>query len=342
MNKDYYKTLNINRDSSQDDIKKSFRNLSKQYHPDKGGNEAKFKEISEAYDTLSNPEKKRQYDMGGQNPFGGHHPFGNHEGPGMEDLFNQFFNNRGQRQQHTLKGKTLNIPLRVDLEDVFFGKTKTLKYQRNINCESCNGAGGGFKRCEPCGGRGFTERTVGNAFFKQVHRHTCVVCNGGGKIRITTCQVCDGAAGKRENSVIDFKVPYELMSGQKYVFRGLGNEVHNGMAGDLTIEVVINRHQHFTVTGKDLLYQPEVSILDILLGRTITIPYFGNVLNIDIPPYTQIGKKFSLKGKGMRRTREYPGSLIVQPKVIIPTQLSESNREMIIKLSQSEDFKIKK
>ena len=125
MTKDYYKTLNINRDSSQDDIKKAFRTLSKQHHPDKGGNEQTFKEISEAYDTLSNPEKKQRYDTGGRNPFGHHNPF-SHNGPGMDDIFKEFFG-RNTRRQQVKKGENLNIPLRVDLEDVFFGASKKNK-----------------------------------------------------------------------------------------------------------------------------------------------------------------------------------------------------------------------
>ena len=185
MIKDYYKTLNINRDSSQDDIKKAFRKLSKQHHPDKGGNETVFKEVSEAYDTLSNPEKKQRYDMGGQNPFGGHHR-GHHRGPEMEDLFGQFFG-RGNRQQRVNKGRNLNIPLRVDLEDIYFSRVKKLKYRKNVNCAACVGAGGQSVNCSTCNGSGHIEKVAGNAFFRQVQRHQCHSCAGKGKIVIKPC-----------------------------------------------------------------------------------------------------------------------------------------------------------
>ena len=247
MHKDYYKILNINRNSSQDDVKKAFRKLSKQHHPDKGGNENTFKEMSEAYDTLSDENKRREYDMRGSNPFnhGGH---GGQGGPNMEDIFNQFFGGGQRRQQK--KGTTLNLPLVIELEDIYFQNVKKLKYRRNILCDTCRGSGGQSKPCGTCRGRGRIDHAVGNSFFRQIRTEICHICQGNGKIIVNPCNKCGGHATQSENRIVDFKIPHDLMTGQVYTFKGLGNELANGINGDLNIEVVIKSHKDFIQSVK--------------------------------------------------------------------------------------------
>ena len=340
MNKDYYKTLNINRDSSQDDIKKAFRKLSKQHHPDKGGDEATFKEMSEAYDTLSNPEKRRQYDRGGQNPFGGGNPFAN-SGPDVEDLFGQFFG--GQRNQRRVKkGKSLNIPLRVDLEDVYFSRLKKLKYNKSVKCASCGGVGGESLRCTTCNGTGHIERVAGNAFFRQVQRQQCSTCNGEGKIITKPCNYCRGTGGKTEERTIEFRVPPDLQSGQSFVYKGGGNEIHAGQTGDLLIEVVINRHENFGVIGSDLIYEPKISILDMVLGCKIKIPHFEGSIVVDIPERSEIGRNFNVNKKGLTNPRGQKGSLLIKPQILMPKDINDDERRMLESLSVGDNFKIKK
>ena len=345
-NKDYYSILGVDKGIQQDDLKKTYKKLSKQYHPDKkGGDEGRFKEISEAYNVLGDEQKRREYDMGGRNPFGGHpggHHHGGHHGggPGMDDIFKQFFGGQ-QQQQRVRKGKNLNIPLTVTLEEVFHGSTKTLKYNRNVNCVGCGGRGGETHTCSSCGGRGFIERMVGNAFFRQVQKQQCHICNGKGQIVVKACTTCNGVGHNKNNETINFKVPTDLQPGQAYAFNNRGDEIPNGQAGDLTIEVVIARHKDFKLHGKDLIYEPNVGIIDMLLGCKIEIPYFDTMLSIDIPQRSDVDSTFNLRGKGMKRVRDYDGNLLIKPKVVMPKSITEDEHRMLESLRDGVNFKIK-
>tara|TARA_R110000824_G_scaffold57010_1_gene155462 strand:+ start:1299 stop:2327 length:1029 start_codon:yes stop_codon:yes gene_type:complete len=342
MNKDYYKTLNINSNSSPDEIKKAFRNLSKTHHPDKGGDENTFKEISAAYDTLSNEQKRREYDHQRSNPFHGRQPHGggHHRGggPNMDDLFNQFFN-KGGHQRQVKKGRNLNIPLTVSLEDIFFGHTKKLRYSREMKCEICKGTGGNSHTCHVCKGHGHVETVVGNAFFRQVRREACPQCQGTGKIIVQACNEC-GAKGTitRENTV-DFKLPTDLMTGQLYTFRNLGDEIENGAAGDLGIQVVIQPHPHFKVVDADIIYEVKIPILQMLVGTHIEIPFFTGPLSVKIPPLSDLERNFNVRGKGMR-AKYGVGDLIIKPQVVMPKKLTSEEQLTLEKLEKKDNFKI--
>jgi len=343
-NKDYYSILGVDKGISQDDLKKTYKTLSKQYHPDKkGGSEEKFKEISEAYNVLGDEQKRREHDMGGRNPFGGHHGHHGHHhgGQGMDDIFKQFFGGQQQQQQRVRKGKTLNIPLTVTLEEVFHSSNKTLKYNRNVNCVGCGGTGGQTQTCNGCGGRGWTERMVGNAFFRQVQKEQCHSCQGKGKAIIKVCGTCNGVGQNLNAEIINFKVPTDLQPGQSYAFNNKGDEMPNGQPGDLTIEVIITRHEHFKLNGKDLIYEPNIGIIDMLLGKKIEIPYFETKLSIDIPPMSEVDATFNLRGKGMKRLRDYDGNLLIKPKVIMPNTITEDENRMLRGLRDGDNFKIK-
>jgi len=335
MNKDYYKTLNINRNATQADIKKAFRTLSKKHHPDKGGDENIFKEISEAYDTLSSSEKKQKYDN--PNPFDNMR--GGGRGPNMDDIFNQFFDgNRQQQQRQVKKGRSLNIPLVVTLEEVYLGASKKLKYHRQVNCKVCNGYGGSHTHCQQCKGTGQIKQVVGNAFFRQVRNFQCSACNGNGYRIIEHCNGCHGTGSSKVSHTVDFRIPPDLMSGQIFTHRGLGDEIANGVGGDLSVEVVIQRHPHFKLEGRNLVFEPKVSIVDIMLGKSIEIPYFQNKnLNTEIPQNSGINSHFTLRGKGLPG-----GNLIVRPVIHMPNKLSGEDRELLIKISSSDSFKIGK
>ena len=324
MTKDYYKILNINRNASQDEIKKAFRSLSKKHHPDKGGDENIFKEVAEAYDTLGSSEKKQKYD----NP----NPFDNMRGgggaPNMEDVFSQFFNQNQQR--HVKKGRNLNISLTVTLEDAFFNENKVLRYRRKINCSNCHGAGGETNRCGSCNGKGVIEQMVGNAFFRQMRRHKCPSCDGRGEQITSACHSCNARGTNTEETVVNFRVPHNLMTGQVYTIKGHGEEIRDGHAGDLHIQVVIVRHEHFKLTDKDLIFEPEISILDLILGCEVYVPHFDGDVKSSIPPCSKLDTEFTLRGKG---------NLIIKPKIITPNQLTPQETEIIETLNQSTNFK---
>lgn len=334
MNKDYYKILNINRESSQDEIKKAFRKLSKTHHPDKGGDEKIFKEMSEAYDTLGNAEKRMKYDHQGQNPFshGG--------GPNMEDVFNQFFGGQqGRRQRQNIpRGANLNIPLIVNLDEVYFEVVKKLKYKRKVHCRTCHGSGGENNVCGVCNGRGQTEQMVGNAFFRQVMTQTCRACNGKGKHVLKACHMCNSEGLVLEDNIIDFKIPGELMTGQLYTFRSMGNEIPNGQNGDLQIEVVIRKHPDFKVINQDLLYEPKIPLLKLIIGTSVNVPFFNSSLNVQIPTASKPGQTFSVRGKGLKRPNQSYGDLYVKPHIISPEKINEKEKELLEELLSSENF----
>jgi len=332
MNKDYYKILNINRESSQDEIKKAFRKLSKKHHPDKGGDENVFKEMSEAYDTLSDPQKRIRYDQQGQNPFGG-------GGPDMDDIFNQFFGGQRRGQQRVRRGANLSIPLVVTLEDVYFESTKKLKYKRKITCRTCHGSGGDSNVCNVCKGRGKTEQMVGNAFFRQVVSQDCRACNGKGKHIIRPCNMCNSEGLISEERIIDFKIPANLITGQVYTFRSMGNEQPGGQNGDLNIEVVIKGHPHFKIINQDLVYEPKIPILQLIVGTSIRIPFFNSSLNVQIPEGSKPGQMFKVKGKGMKLPNNNYGDLHVRPEIVSPKKINPKERELLEELVNSENFK---
>ena len=341
-NKDYYSILGVDKGISQDDLKKTYKTLSKQYHPDKkGGSEEKFKEISEAYNVLGDEQKRREHDMGGRNPFGGHHGHHHGGGPGMDDIFKQFFGGQQQQQQRVRKGKTLNIPLTVTLDEVFNGSNKTLKYSKNVNCVNCGGRGGETHTCNGCGGRGWTERMAGNAFFRQVQKEQCHRCQGKGSIVTKACNGCGGLGSSKREEIINFKVPVDLQPGQIYSFNNKGDEIPNGHPGDLTIEVVITKHKDFKLHGKDLIYEPKVGVIDMLLGKKIEIPYFNTKLSIDVPPRSDVDSTFNIRGKGMKSLREYDGNLLIKPKVVMPKSITEDEHRMLESLREGNNFKIR-
>jgi molecular chaperone DnaJ len=331
MNKDYYKTLNINRSSSQDEIKKSFRTLSKKHHPDKGGDENTFKEIAEAYDTLGDTNKREKYNHKLDNPFS------NGNDVNMEDVFNNFFRQNQHRQQ-VKRGRNLSIPLTISLEDVIFGKIKKLRYNRKTNCGGCSGSGGNTKMCGNCNGRGVIEQAVGNAFFRQVRRTQCPVCRGNGKEIINACNRCGGSGQDTKEQIIDFTIPKNLMTGQVYTFRGMGEEIGNGHPGDLQIQVVVSRHEQFKVSDKDLIYEPQITILDILLGRILEVPYFGTYLNTTIPQCSSPTTTFKINGKGLERGDGTSGDILVKPKIIMPNRLTPQEQQILRNLNNSENF----
>ena len=322
MNKDYYKTLNINRNATQDEIKKAFRKLSKTHHPDKGGDENIFKELSEAYDTLSDGNKRSKYDMGGHDPFSG---FGRQRGGhNMDDMVNNFFNQRARQPQRP-KGRSLKISLTVSLEDVYFGRNKTMTYKRQVNCQGC---GGKVQYCRHCGGKGIINQTVGNAFFRQMQQTMCPACQGKGKNILRACESCGGNERNDREQKVDFPVPKNLMTGQVFTMQNLGDEISGGDNGDLHIQVVVERHRDFKVYNMDLLYTPKVSIIDMILGCDILVPHFEGPIKAKIPELSEVGKKFTLKGKGLKGDMG-PGNLTIIPEIVMPKTLTTKDKEIL-------------
>jgi len=334
--KDYYKILGINTTASQEEIKKTYRKLSKTHHPDMGGNENKFKEISEAYDTLGNESKRREYDDKKSNPF---NQFGG-GGPGMDDIFNSFFNQTQKQQRPTPRhGKDLNLKIHVTLEDIYFSKEKKIKYSRKKRCFSCNGTGGEWNVCGKCNGQGRIQMMTGNNFFRNIQSVTCPACNGKGKTPKNLCGTCVGHGLRAEEQIFKFKLPPDIKPGQRMSYPGYGDESPQGNQGNLFVEIRLSHNQTFELEGKDIIYTANISPLDMLLGTEIIIPHFDGSVKIDIPSLGDSDKVYQLRGKGMKEMGEWPGNLLVKLKIVNPKNMTEEQIEVLHKLQQEDNFK---
>jgi molecular chaperone DnaJ len=285
--KDYYNILGINNNASEEDIKRAYRKLSKEFHPDinpDGGD--RFKEIAEAYDVLTDPQKKQKWEMeknGGFNGFGG-----------FDDFFDQMFN-RGNRQPQ-VPDKVINV--NIGVIDSYRGKTVEIKYQRNIECSSCNSSGGDTETCGTCQGQGFFVQTIGGGFFQQTIRQTCPSCGGRGKIVIRPCSSCSGRSVKQEIKTIKFEIPVGIDSGQFIRMTNLG-DFSNGVYGNLLIKVDIVEQDGFIMSGIDLIYRKEFD-LESLSYDKFTIPHPDGELSITMPETFDTTKPLRVKNKGFK------------------------------------------
>ena len=278
--KDYYQILNINKNASQGDIKKAYRKLSKQYHPDVNPQgEEKFKDIAEAYDILGNETKKKQYDN--PNPFGGN-PF---------DMFNQ---QRTQQRRPKIKDKVMRVTLSP--EESFKGLDKELTYKSKVSCELCVGTGGDKKGCTSCAGRGVHRQKMGTGFFTQVVESTCPTCRGTGQIVINPCMNCQGEGAIDKFKNIKVTIPKSVDNGDFLRVNGKGDFI-NGIQGDLLVQINLIKSKYEKV-GKDLVYQLFLSPVDMITNKTFVVPHPEGELQINLPINLSTEKPLRLKSKG--------------------------------------------
>ena len=278
--KDYYQILNINKNASQGDIKKAYRKLSKQYHPDVNPQgEEKFKDIAEAYDILGNETKKKQYDN--PNPFGGN-PF---------DMFNQ---QRAQQRRPKIKDKVMRVTLSP--EESFKGLDKELTYKSKVSCELCVGTGGDKKGCTSCAGRGVHRQKMGTGFFTQVVESTCPTCRGTGQIVINPCVNCQGEGATDKFKNIKVTIPKSVDNGDFLRVNGKGDFI-NGIQGDLLVQINLIKSKYEKV-GKDLVYQLFLSPVDMITNKTFVVPHPEGELQINLPINLSTEKPLRLKSKG--------------------------------------------
>ena len=262
--KDYYQILNINKNASQGDIKKAYRKLSKQYHPDVNPQgEEKFKAIAEAYDILGDESKKKKYDN--PNPFGGN-PF---------DMFNQ---QRTQQRRPKIKDKVMRVTLSP--EESFKGLDKELTYKSKVSCELCVGTGGDKKGCTSCAGRGVHRQKMGTGFFTQVVESTCPTCRGTGQIVINPCMNCQGEGAIDKFKNIKVTIPKSVDNGDFLRVNGKGDFI-NGIQGDLLVQINMIKSKYEKV-GKDLVFNLNIAPIDMLINKTFRVPHPDGVLGIFI------------------------------------------------------------
>lgn len=353
MYKDYYAILGVPRNATLEEIKRAYRKLALQYHPDRNhGNkeaEEKFKEISEAYEVLSDPEKRAIYDREGY--FGlrnqGYRGFEDISDifQSFSDLFQEFFGfsfeERAQSQRR--KGADLSTEVWIDFEDLFEGKELDLELERWETCESCQGLGydtqKGVKNCPQCQGRGKVTYTEG--FFRL--SYTCPECGGRGFLYTEKCPQCHGAGKFRRKKTLRIQIPPGVEDGAFFRYPGEGEGgLLGGAPGDLYIRVRVKPHKFFRRDQYNIYGQLKINFVSAILGDTIKIPYFGEELIINIPPGTQPGEEIIIKGKGLKDWRRgYRGDLYLKIQVEIPKDLSPEGKELLQALAEKEGLHTK-
>ena len=350
MAKDYYDVLGVDRNATEDEIKKSYRKMAMKWHPDRNPDnpeaEVKFKEAAEAYDVLSTPDKKSNYDRfgsadGGGNPFGG----GRGHGFNMDDIFSQFGDIFGggfggqRQQQRQAKGSDLRIKVSLTIEEIINGVTKKLKYKRNEPCSPCNGKGGSDVRtCIPCNGSG--HRTViQNTPFGQIRNSsTCPDCNGTGNQITNKCNVCHGQATLPKEQTVDVEIPKGVGNGMQMTMAGFGNHVLNGVPGDLYIVFDEIREMYFRREGGNIITDVEISVIDAIIGANVTVKSPHGDVIVAIEPGTEHGKIIRINGKGIPDIHEGMGSLIINVKIRIPKSINLEQKAMLEKLKNAGNF----
>lgn len=284
----YYDILGVEENATQEDIKKAYRKLAKENHPDKGGDEELFKKISVAYDTIGDEDKRSQYDNQRNNPFAN---MGGGFGPSMSDLFNSVFGKRQQQRNHTT-----NINIELTPIESYLGLKKEITYQRKGICEPCNGSGGDKETCKTCNGTGNVVRTMGNGMFVQMVNMTCNSCNGTGSIVKNACHVCHGSGDKNEIKTIEIKIPHGIDDGQFFRLQGLG-DFKNGNYGDLVVRIFMKNEDNFEKFANNLVYNKYFTI-DDFNNENFDIPHPGGTIKISFPKNIDTSKPLRVKGKG--------------------------------------------
>lgn len=367
-NRDYYEILGVTRAATEVEIKSSYRRLAMKYHPDKnpGDKEAeeKFKEAAEAYEILTDPNKRSRYDQfghAGMRGAGFEHGFNNvndiftHFSDifGGGSIFDEIFGTGGSRRhtgrhkQHGIRGNDLKINLRLTLEEIAEGVEKTLKVKRHEKCSHCNGSGakssGGTEECASCRGSGEV-RTVSRSMFGQfVNIQVCPACNGEGRVIKEKCQHCSGEGRIRNEATIKVNVPAGVSSGNYIPLRNQGDAgIRGGEPGDLIVLIEEIPHKYFVREEDDILFDLVISITDAVLGAEVEIPVLGSSVVLKIEPGTQPGKILRLRDKGIKHLNHSgKGDQLIHINVYIPGKITSKEKELFKELSGSEHLKPK-
>ena len=334
---DHYETLGVERDASIEQIKKAYRKLARELHPDVNPRpeaSERFKSVTHAYDVLSDPQQRQQYDMGGQ---------GGGNAGGFGDIFETFFGGGFGGQQgprsRTERGQDALIRVDVTLEDVMFGVQRELSVDTAALCGTCNGSccqpGTSPTTCDVCHGSGSVQRQVRSLFGNVVTNHPCGSCRGHGTIIEHPCVECGGQGRVRERRTITIDIPSGIETGTRMQMRG-GGEVGpaGGPNGDLFIEFRVAHHDVFSREGDDLLCTLEVQMTDAILGATATVPGLDGDISLEIAPGSQPGDIMTVRARGVQKLRSTArGDLKVAIQVITPTKLSSRERDLVHQLA---------
>ena len=357
--RDYYEVLGVSKSASDDEIKKAYRKMALQFHPDKnpGNKEAedKFKEAAEAYDVLSNTDKKQKYDRFGHAGMGGAAGGGAGFGGGMnmEDIFSHFGDifggggfggQRGGRRVN--RGSNIRVKVALTLEEILTGVEKKIKVNKFIACEECTGTGAekgksGSDTCGTCKGSGHVTRITNTILGQMQSSSVCPTCNGEGSIIKHKCKKCSGEGIARGESVLPINIPAGVQEGMQLQVSGMGNAgARGGVNGDLLVVIEEKEHEQFTRDGNDLHYDLFINFADAVLGGETLVPTLNGKVKIKIEAGTQPGKILRLKHKGLPDINRYEtGDQLVNINVWTPQKLSSEEKKVIEDLRESDNFK---
>ena len=351
-NTEYYDRLGLSKDASQDEIKRAYRKLSKKYHPDinkEPGAEEKYKEILEAYETLSDAQKRAAYDQygpDGANGFGGQGSFGGFDGGagfgGFEDIFSSFFGGGATRNPNAPRqGDDLQYRVNLSFEEAVFGAEKEIHYNREVTCKTCSGSGAkpgtSPVTCGRCHGHGVINVDTQTPLGMMRRQVTCDVCHGTGQEIKDPCQTCRGTGREKQSHTVSVKIPAGVETGQQIRLAGQGEAGFNGGPyGDLFVVINVNPSDKFTRDGSTIYYTLNISFVQAALGDTVEVPTVHGNVEMVSPAGTQTGKTFRLKGKGAPRLRGgSQGDQLVTVKIVTPTKLNDAQKEALLAFAKA-------
>ena len=358
--RDYYEILGLSKNAAPEEIKKAYRKTAIKFHPDKNPDnpeaEDKFKEAAEAYEVLSNPQKRERYDRFGHQGVGGG-GFGGGD-MNMDDIFSQFgdifggsgspfesfFGGGGGRGTRQRRGSNLRIKLKLTLDEISHGVEKKIKVKRYIACDACSGNGSkngtSLQTCSTCQGSGQIRKVVNTMLGQMVSSNTCPTCNGEGKTISQRCDKCHGEGRLMEEEVIPVQIPEGVGEGMQLSMSGKGNvPKRGGVPGDLLIVIEEVEDEQLKRDGSNIIYDLHVNFVDAVLGTSAEVPTVDGPVKIKIEPGTQSGKILRLRGKGIKDINGYgKGDQLIHVNVWTPQKVSDDEREMLETFRQSPNF----
>ena len=363
MTNDYYKTLGIDKKSSKDEVKRAYRKLAHQYHPDKkGGDEKKFKEINEAYSILSDDKKRAEYDTYGRTfsgagqqgaggwdfsgfssqggPFSGwdFSNFTNKENSGFQDfdlgdIFSEFF---GGQSRRTKRGRDISIDIEVSFSESVFGTERKVLIRKKTICSECNGSGAKkgteMKQCSTCNGTGKIHESKRSMFGSITHTVVCNECDGKGKIPKEKCSRCFGVGTTDKQEELNIKIPAGIEDGEMIRQSSAGEAIRGGVSGDLYIKIHVKSDSNFRKEGNNIFMDLDVKLTDAVIGAEYKLKTLDGVIDIKIPTGVNHGDFLRVKNKGVVVGKDKRGDLLIKVKIIMPKKLSKKSKELLEEL----------